>query len=276
MGDQAWPRRQRALGGSLLAIALIGGSGACSDDDGDDAAPRGELVGTGDTYEAVIRRTEGGVPHITGNSMADVAFGQGWASGEDRACDLADQIVKIRGERARWFGPGEEDANVDSDIAWRHIVIFERASADWEDESPEVVELLTAFADGWNAHLDDVGAGGLAGWCAGAPWVRPVEPVEVYAYARSVALAASSDAVVDFIATAQPPAPADPGATPAATATSRPLAEHAASNGWAIGADRSAGGGGMLIANPHFPWEGERRFWETHLTVPGELDAYGV
>ncbi len=279
-GRRLFRRGRRHVGRAVAGIAAFtvavaacssGGGGASGD-----VEPRGDVVGRGDTYEAVIRRTEGGVPHITGNSMADVAFGQGWASGEDRACDLADHVVKIRGERARWFGPGEEDANVDSDIAWRHIGIFERASADWEDESPEVVELLTAFADGWNAHLDDVGAGGLAGWCAGAPWVRPVEPVEVYAYARSVALAASSDALVDFIATAQPPAPADPGATPAATATARPLAEHAASNGWAIGADRSAGGGGMLIANPHFPWEGERRFWEAHLTVPGEFDIYGA
>ena len=49
-----------------------------------------------------------------------------------------------------------------------------------------------------------------------------------------------------------------------------------ASNGWAIGADRSADGGGLLLANPHFPWEGERRFWEAHLTVPGELDIYGA
>jgi acyl-homoserine-lactone acylase len=32
----------------------------------------------------------------------------------------------------------------------------------------------------------------------------------------------------------------------------------------------------MLVANPHFPWEGALRFWEVHLTVPGELDAYGV
>ncbi|MEZ5139217.1 MAG: penicillin acylase family protein [Acidimicrobiales bacterium] len=32
----------------------------------------------------------------------------------------------------------------------------------------------------------------------------------------------------------------------------------------------------MLVANPHFPWEGELRFWEVHLTVPGVADAYGV
>ena len=33
---------------------------------------------------------------------------------------------------------------------------------------------------------------------------------------------------------------------------------------------------GLLLANPHFPWEGERRFWEAHLTVPGQLDIYGA
>src|SRR5918993_1197298 len=278
MGDQAWPRRRRALGGSLLAIALIGGSGACSDDDGDDAAPRGELVGTGDTYEATIRRTSGGVPHITGDSMADVAFGQGWASGEDRTCDLADQVVKIRGERARWFGAGDDDANVDSDFAWKAIGIVDRAKDDWADASDDVVELLTAFTDGWNAHLDELGAGGVSGWCAGEEWVRPLEPVDVYAYARSIALQASSGAIADFIPNAQPPGGAGRGGAEEAAAPAGPLLrdDQIASNGWAIGADRSAGGGGMLVANPHFPWEGELRFWEVHLTIPGSLDAYGV
>src|SRR5829696_96091 len=273
MGDHAWPaRRRRALGGSLLAIALIGGSAACSDDAGDDAAPRGELVGTGDTYEATIRRTSGGVPHITGDSMADVTFGQGWASGEDRSCDLADQVIKIRGERARWFGPGQGNKNVDSDIAWKVIGIFDRASKDFEDASPRTVESFDAFAAGWNAHLDDVGVEGLSGWCAGAPWVRPIKPVEVYAYARSIALSASGGAVVNYIPGAQPPT--DVAATPApAAALSAPAM---ASNGWAIGADRSTDGGGLLLANPHFPWEGERRFWEAHLTVRGELDIYGA
>jgi acyl-homoserine-lactone acylase len=50
-----------------------------------------------------------------------------------------------------------------------------------------------------------------------------------------------------------------------------------ASNGWAVGRDAVEGGqGGVLVANPHFPWEGELRFWEVHLTVPGELDIYGA
>jgi acyl-homoserine-lactone acylase len=276
--DVGRPRgvRRGVAGGAAFAVAVatfaLGGGASGS------VEHRG-AVGRGDAYEATIRRTEGGVPHITGDSLADVAFGQGWASGEDRACDLADQVLKVRGERSRWFGPGEEDANLDSDVAWRHIGIFEQASTDWEDESRETVELITAFADGWNRHLDEVGVGGLSGWCAGAPWVRPVEPVEVYAYARSVALSASSGALVEFIATAEPPGAVPSGGDAAAVAAGppRPLAGQAASNAWAIGADRSAdGGGGMLLANPHFPWEGERRFWEAHLTVPGEVDIYGA
>ncbi len=42
-----------------------------------------------------------------------------------------------------------------------------------------------------------------------------------------------------------------------------------ASNGWALGGDVTASGGGIVFANPHFPWAGEARFWECHLTVPG-------
>ncbi|MGH9228837.1 MAG: penicillin acylase family protein [Acidimicrobiales bacterium] len=272
----------RTVLGMLGALALAAGAGACSgDDDADDAAGEdvGDVVGTGDSYQATIRRTSAGVPHITAGSSADLAFGQGWASGEDRACDLADQVVKIRGERARWFGAGEDDANVDSDVAWKVIGIFERASDDWEDASDGVVELITAFTAGWNAQLDEVGADGLPGWCAGEEWVRPLEPVEVYAYARSIALQASSGAVSQFIAGAQPPGAATTTTSSpdeAAAAPIVPAPGAIGSNGWAIGAQRSADGGGMLVANPHFPWEGELRFWEVHLTIPDELDAYGV
>jgi acyl-homoserine-lactone acylase len=55
------------------------------------------------------------------------------------------------------------------------------------------------------------------------------------------------------------------------------LPEPIASNGWAVGPDLTESGkGSLLVANPHFPWEGELRFWESHLTVPGEFDIYGV
>jgi acyl-homoserine-lactone acylase len=202
--------------------------------------------------------------------------------------------VKIRGERAKWFGSGDEDANLQSDIQWRTIGIYERAQKDWADLDAEAQGLFEAFAAGWNAHLDEVGADELAGWCAGEDWVEPVEPNDVYAYARSVALNASGTRIGAFIPTAVPPGEADDPDQPASAAgparadgpaesVAAPggqvggLAEAPiASNGWAIGADRSATGGGMLVANPHFPWEGELRFWEVHLTVDGVTDIYGA
>ncbi|MGB6056959.1 MAG: penicillin acylase family protein, partial [Microthrixaceae bacterium] len=134
-------------------------------------------------YSATIRRTEGQVAHITADSLKNVAFGQGWASGEDRACDLADQILKVTSQRAKYFGAGEKDANIDSDFAWLTVGIANIASEDWKDAEPEVRSLFTAYTDGWNAHLRDVGPDAIPDWCAGEPWLRELKPVDVYVYA---------------------------------------------------------------------------------------------
>lgn len=297
---------------ALVAAVLLTGAAACSDDDEPSTStttpptpdqPEGEVIGDGDTYEATIRRASGNVPHITGATVADAAFGQGYASGEDHTCDLADQVVKVRGERARWLGAGEDDAHINSDISWRAIGIHQRAVADWETVPEENKDLFEAFTAGWNTHLDAVGADEVAGWCSGAEWLKPLDAVDVYAYARAVILLASSAQLTNYIPSAAPPeveatepvTPIDPSGatTEPAPANARavddgvdlgalaagldlPDAEDIGSNGWAIGKDRSESGGGMLVANPHFPWLGELRFWEVHLTVPGETDIYGV
>jgi acyl-homoserine-lactone acylase len=275
--------RPRTLAAALVLTLAGAGLAACTSDDGDDtSATDATVVGTGDAYEATIVRTTDGVPHITGATVTDAAFGQGYASGEDRACDLADQVVKIRGERARWFGAGDGDEHLNSDIQWRAIGIFDLALADWEQLPAETAALFDAFSSGWNAHLQAVGVDGVSGWCAGEAWVRPVEASEVYAYARSIALNASGTRIGGFIPTAQPPATggdatdgtggtdgeasgaggatpnaagptttAGGGSTAAPTGSIGGLADApVASNGWAIGADRSATGGGMLVATP--------------------------
>ena len=232
-------------------------------------------------FEATIRRTTDGVAHISGPSRADVAYGQGYVSGQDYGCTLLDQILKVRGERSMFLGPGGNGENIESDFAWRAIDIIGIASADFAEASPGVVEQFEAFAAGWNRQFADTGADGLAGWCTDAEWIRPIEAVEVYAYARSIALFASAANFTDFIASAQPPtAPTDETA-PAGLARTPDFSALAprdvGSNAWAIGADRIEGGrGAALVANPHFPWEGELRFAEAHLTVPGEIDIYGA
>ena len=247
-------------------------------------------------FEAEIRRTTDGVPHITGDTLADVAYGQGWVSGEDHGCTLIDQILKVTSTRSAALGPGAEGENVDSDFAWRAIGIADIATADFETASDNVVAQFEAFTAGWNDQLADVGGERLTGWCTGADWVRPITPVELYTYGRSIALQASSSAIIDFIGSAQPPT-AEPvgirGRSNSALATTRSatidldafasadlgLRDDAgsASNGWAIGRERVEGNdGGLLLANPHFPWEGELRFVEVQLTTPGEVDIYGA
>jgi acyl-homoserine-lactone acylase len=89
------------------------------------------------------------------------------------------------------------------------------------------------------------------------------------AYGQSIVVTSVNFA--DMIATATPPK----NETARAEHVSFPDFEQA-SNGWAIGSERSASGRGMLLANPHYPWVGSNRFWEKHLIIPSQLDVYGV
>ena len=48
------------------------------------------------------------------------------------------------------------------------------------------------------------------------------------------------------------------------------------SNLLAVGGDYTQSGRGMLLGNPHQPWQGTGRFHEVHLTIPGEYDVMGA
>jgi acyl-homoserine-lactone acylase len=296
------PRRRTAI--ALLSIALV--AAACSTVEGDASAPGarppvttgaggddGEDVGAGAGYAAELRRTSDGVPHITAEDWGSLGFGQGWAYAEDRACTLLDQVMKVRGERARYLGAGEGDEYLISDLAYRHLGLYREAEQRWADQPAEVADLVEGYVAGFSAQIAEVGADGVAGWCAGAPWVGPLTTTDLYAVVADVLLLASSRNLIVEIGRAQPPAPAIPaqggpvegppveGPPPTEGALAPPgeldlALDAGASNGWALGADRSTTGGGVLLANPHFPWEGERRLWESQLTIPGELDVYGV
>jgi len=278
-------------GGKVLAllVSLVLVGAACSSDDGGggggDEASGAESDGA---YEATIRRTAYGVPHVAADDLGSLGFGQGYAFAEDHLCTLADQIVKVRGERARWFGAGEDDANLNSDLGYRQLDLVGRAEAALPDLDADAREVIQGYAAGYNAYLAETGVDDLDGWCAGEQWVEPITELDLVTYYKDLGLLASGRNFLDFAATAEPPAGADGGAggggaddgatTTTESALALPTTEAATigSNGWAIGADRSETGGGMLLANPHFPWSGELRLWESHLTVPGELDVYGV
>src|SRR3954465_13755312 len=48
------------------------------------------------------------------------------------------------------------------------------------------------------------------------------------------------------------------------------------SNAYGLGGGSTDNGKGMMLANPHFPWEGPERFYEAQLTIPGKVNVFGA
>ncbi len=156
-------------------------------------------------YHATIRRTAHGVAHIVAQDIGSAGFGQGYALAQDHGCTLAEQVLKVRSERAKFFGSGEDDIHLNTDLAYLHMGIYEDAREDFGKQPDDVQMLIRGFAGGYSAYLEEVGSEGFPGPCAGEPWVRPIDEIGLFAYYLEVSLLASGRQFTDFIATAPPP-----------------------------------------------------------------------
>ena len=47
------------------------------------------------------------------------------------------------------------------------------------------------------------------------------------------------------------------------------------SNAYAFGKEATENGRGLVYGNPHFPWDGSERLYQTHLKIPGKVDVAG-
>lgn len=256
-------------------------------------------------YDATIRWTSYGVPHITASDLGSVAYGQGYAFAKENLCTLADQIVKVRSERAKYFGPGTDDANVQSDFAYHALAVRHHAINSWNSQlTADAKDMLIGYAAGVNKRMTEAGPSGWPSECKNADWVKPVSAIDLLTYYHDIALLASGRNLKRYLAAANPPDQQTGQLMPIApwqhsdkalpehgfaawSAAANALAEVGAelapirnhelgSNGWGLGKDRTATGGGLVIGNPHFPWWGELRLWESHLTVPGKLNVQGA
>ena len=276
-------RRSRAPAW-VAVVALLGAlvAGACTDDQ-TSSAPQPPATGSvpeGSRYEARIRYTSHHIPHIEADDLGSLAFGQGWAQAEAHACTIAEQVLTVRAERARFLGPGDGSANVDADVGALVLGVHARASERHlalDEASRDVVD---GFAAGFNAWLDEVGVDAVPGPCAGAEWVRPITGVDVLARLDDLALAAGGGAVVHHLGATQPPsAPAeliDPRPADEAVPVPELVPAEVGGAGWALGGQATGSGRPVLATALAAPWDGDLRLWEQHLVVPGSLDAYGV
>ena len=306
----------KKLTGILTGALLAGLLTACSDSDDDDRPPADDnstpesgdsssvLLSASDTeLQATIRRTTNGVPHINSSSLEGVAFGAGYAQAQDNVCLLAEQFVKARSERAKYFGPGENNSHIISDFSYQALRILSGAEDEYAELTAESTALLDGFTAGYNKFISDTVPDELPVQCNAAAWVKTIRPQDLMAYYRIVGQYASGNLFADgAVFSAVPPgespdpvismesesvgsidnAISDPfknvawDARNMAGASLARNPDELGSNAWGIGSGLSENGKGALLANPHFLYTGARRFYQMHMTVPGYLDVHGA
>ena len=203
--------------------------------------------------------------------------------------------------------------NIDSDFYWKQVVssgTISRLLAPTSGPSavtPQVRKLVEGYVAGYDHYLASVGgARGLSDpTCRGQAWVKPITVLDEYLRLYQVDDISGVAGDPGQWNAAQPPAGPAGSSTVAKAAkqgsasaaghvghvgrvagvevnalAAAPTAGHAngpGSNALAIGAQGARDhGAGILLGNPHFPWNGAERMYQVQLTIPGQLDVEGA
>ncbi|MFI6025306.1 penicillin acylase family protein [Amycolatopsis magusensis] len=243
-----------------------------------------------------IRYTEFGIPHITASSFEGLGEGYGYAAAQDNICTLASTYLMVNAERSRYLGP-DGYANTGTSGGTNNLnsdLYFQRIKDNGTVErlvdlpapngpEPEVKETVRGYVQGYNRYLAETGAGGITDpACHGAAWVRPITELDVYRHVHSEVIMGAAQYLLDGQVTAAPAVGS--AAAPAAADTGEKIVEAISaghrhgvgSNALAVGSQGVAGGGSMLLGNPHFPWQGKNRLWQSQLTIPGRFNVSGA
>ncbi|WP_060516622.1 acylase [Pseudomonas sp. NBRC 111134] len=232
---------------------------------------------------AQIRRTSYGVPHIVAKDERGLGYGVGYAYAQDNLCLLANEVLTVSGERSRHFGANgktlEQRDNLASDVFFTWLNSPVAVDTFLQAQPAQVQALLAGYASGYNRALAERRRGGLPAECGNGEWLRPITSQDLVKLTRRLLAEGGVGQFVEALAGAQPPAQARqqaPAGFAAALAWQARFATERGSNAVAVGAQRSANGRGLLLANPHFPWMGGMRFYQMQLTIPGQLDVMGA
>ncbi len=224
-----------------------------------------DTVSTGDdsAYRATIVRTEYGVPHITANDWGSLGFGEAYASAQDQLCNMAWALLQAQGESAAHLGPGLNGENIARDVVVKALKIPAAGKQALGQQSANIRAWIEGYAAGYNQYLTDNSANQPGAWCAGEHWVVPVQPDAFMA--QYVMLVHTLPRVAKAVAGARLPEPDTAAAEEPSisrverrpTQSNLELAhleglrlEGMGSNAWALAANRSENGRGLLLANP--------------------------
>ena len=215
---------------------------------------------TSQAWQASIERDALGVPHIYGETDADMAFGLAWAQAEDGWEILEETLPYYRGNAASFFG--RDAAVTDYLVQW--LGFWNTIERDYDRLlKPETREYLNAFAAGFNSfaeqHPERVSLD-----------ILPVTPQDVIAahmfrhllfYGFDKTLTSLRAETRQFDISDAPKLP-NSGITLGSNAT-------------AIAPSRSRDGSTMLMINSHQPLTGPVSWYEAHLKSGDGLNVMG-
>jgi penicillin amidase len=193
--------------------------------------------------DVTIYRDRYGVPHVFGKTDAAAVFGFAYAQAEDDFFRVEDNYIKALGRRAEVEGEG----SVGPDQI-NHLLEIPRLAREEYGRMPANVRaLVDAFAEGLNFYLakhPEVHPRLLSGM---EPWY-PLAFIR-YNYYQNGFLYSAGLTRSEF----------------RVARDGRGVEASTGSNGWVIGASRSATGHPMLFINPHLSFFGSGQVYEGHV-----------
>ena len=220
-------------------------------------------------YSAEIRWTSYGIPHVKATNWGGLGYGFAYATAQDAVCTMAKDVVMVNGELSRYFGP--IDGNRESDVFHRAVLDSATLRNYPKRQTANSNRFSDGYVAGYNRYLRDHN-GSLPAACRDAAWIRPITADDVTRLTVGVGIRYGIARFQKEIANAAPPGTKKVGNL--TTDFNRP--EGIGSNAVAMGKAVTASGRGLLLGNPHYPWQGSSRFHLIHTTIPGELDVMGV
>lgn len=278
MGTDSFGRWGRVAVWATI-VGTLGLSGCNGSDGNDTSADSGNTPPVDNpTFATRIQRTEYGIPHITADNYKGLGYGVGYSIAQDNICSLAREIVSARGESALYLGVNA--GNIANDIFYTWYNDEARRRELLAAQPQQVRDAIQGYAAGYSRYLRDTGVANIDAACAGKPWVSEIDAIDLAAlYNKSNLRGGLSNFVGPMVAAAPPEATAMAARTSGDDVEfdmSRINVSNGGSNAYGLGSDVTENGRGMLYGNPHEPWNGVQRFYEMHLTLPGELDVMGV
>lgn len=247
-------------------------------------------------YDVKVTRDKAGIPHVKAGDFKSLGYGEGYSYAQDNLCLFADAITTVRGERSKYFGPdassytysnGAVDPNSKSDAYWKWVRASGATKGFDKAFSKDAKDIYKGWVAGYNAYLKKGKIKDPA--CKGKPWVKQIKLNDLLLRGLQIVTSAGSGRLISGLYDAQPPGgggstangTGDVGGADVDIPELRERIGDLAgqsdlgSNGLAFGKSTTKKQGGVLLANPHFPWRGIDRFWMAHLTVKGDYDMMG-